>query len=281
MDIEVLPGGDMLYVDQDAYEVKRISYTAAGNRAPTAVATSSITSGVAPLGVAFDGTGSSDPDGDALTYAWDLDGDGAFDDSTAAKPTFTYATAGSYKVQLRVADGRGGSSTASVTITVTASGATTLTFTPDADARVQQANSGSNYGTSNYLQVRGGTSLVTESYVRFQASGITGPVTSAKLRLRALSNGTVDGPALYTASSAWSQSTITWANRPARATTVIGDLGAIAGNATVEYDVTPAVSGDGTITFALIGTSGDGVDFASREYSDSTRRPRLLVTSGG
>ena len=38
--IEVLPGGDMLYVDQDAYEVKRVSYTAAGNRAPVAVATS-------------------------------------------------------------------------------------------------------------------------------------------------------------------------------------------------------------------------------------------------
>ncbi len=142
MDIEVLPGGDMLYVDQDAYEVKRVSYTAAGNRAPVAVATSSITSGVAPLAVAFDGSGSSDPDGDALSYEWDLDGDGAFDDSTAAKPSFTYAAAGTYRAQLRVADGRGGSSTAAVTITVTASGATTLTFTPDADARVQQSNSG-------------------------------------------------------------------------------------------------------------------------------------------
>ena len=38
----------------------------------------------------FDGTASTDPDGDALTYAWDLDGDGAFDDSTASKPSFTY-----------------------------------------------------------------------------------------------------------------------------------------------------------------------------------------------
>ena len=28
--------------------------------------------------------------GDALTYAWDLDGDGAYDDSTAARPTRTY-----------------------------------------------------------------------------------------------------------------------------------------------------------------------------------------------
>jgi glucose/arabinose dehydrogenase len=281
MDIEVLPGGDMLYVDQAAYEVKRISYTAAGNQDPTAVATSSINSGIAPLSVAFDGSGSSDPDGDALTYEWDLDGDGAFDDSTAAKPSFTYTAAGTYAVTLRVSDGRGGSSTAVVTITVATGGATTLQFTPDQDARVEQANSGTNYGSSSSLLVRGGTSLVAESYLRFQVSGITGPIQSAKLRVRALSNGTVDGPAVFTASNTWSQSTINWNTRPARDTTVIGDVGAIAANATVDYDVKPVVSSNGTITFALIGTSTDGVDFASRENSDATKRPRLIVTLAG
>ena len=94
-------------------------------------------------------------------------------------------------------------------------------------------------------------------------------------------NGTVDGPALFTASSTWSQSTITWLNRPARGTSAIGDVGAIAANATVEYDVKPVVSGNGTVTFALIGTSGDGVDFASRENSDATKRPKLIVTFAG
>src|SRR5919106_2493075 len=58
----------------------------------------------APATVNFDGTGSSDPDpGDSLTFAWDLDGDGQFDDSNSPQPTRTYA-AGNYTVRLRVAD---------------------------------------------------------------------------------------------------------------------------------------------------------------------------------
>jgi hypothetical protein len=69
--------------------------------------------------VQFTGSGSSDPDGDALSYAWDLDGDGAYDDSTTANPSFTYTAAGTYTVRLRVTDARGAVSLSSpVTITV-------------------------------------------------------------------------------------------------------------------------------------------------------------------
>jgi PKD repeat protein len=68
--------------------------------------------------VAFDGTGSSDPDGNPLTFAWDLDGDGAYDDSTATHPNYTYSTSGSYTAKLKVTDSRGASDTDSVTISV-------------------------------------------------------------------------------------------------------------------------------------------------------------------
>ena len=61
---------------------------------------------------------STDPDGDALTYAWDLDGDGAFDDSTAANPTHTYTTNGSVNVRLRVTDSHNATNIASVTVNV-------------------------------------------------------------------------------------------------------------------------------------------------------------------
>ena len=116
VDVQIGPGGDLFYVDLDGGTVRRISFASA-NTPPVAVATATPTSGVAPLTVSFNGTGSSDPDGQALTYAWDLDADGAFDDSTSATPSFTYTQPGTYNVQLRVTDPPGASDTDTVTIT--------------------------------------------------------------------------------------------------------------------------------------------------------------------
>jgi len=108
VDLQIGPGGDLFYADLNGGTIRRIQFVG-GNQPPLAVATASPTTGPVPLTVQFDGTGSSDPDGDAISYAWDLDGDGLYDDSTAAAPTMTYSTVGSYSVRLRVTDTRGGS----------------------------------------------------------------------------------------------------------------------------------------------------------------------------
>ena len=117
--LEIGPEGDLFYADFDGGTIRRIRYFSA-NRPPVAVATANPTSGAAPLLVTFSGTGSSDPDaGDTIAYAWDLDEDGLYDDSTAAQPTATFSTTGDHVVRLRVTDAAGASSVSDpVTISV-------------------------------------------------------------------------------------------------------------------------------------------------------------------
>ena len=50
---------------------------------------------------------SADPDGTIAELAWDLDGDGAFDDATGASPSQTYATPGTRTVGLQATDNEG------------------------------------------------------------------------------------------------------------------------------------------------------------------------------
>ena len=61
-------------------------------------------SGTADQVVSFDGSGSSDPDSDPLTYSWDF-GDG--NSGTGVSPLHTYATGGTFTVVLTVDDGNG------------------------------------------------------------------------------------------------------------------------------------------------------------------------------
>jgi PKD repeat protein len=80
------------------------------------VLTANPTAGTVPLTVQFSGAGSSDPDGDPLAYSWDLNGDGAFGDSTAVAASFTYTKPGNVTARLRVSDPAGLSSTVTAQI---------------------------------------------------------------------------------------------------------------------------------------------------------------------
>jgi PKD repeat protein len=74
-------------------------------------------SGMIGQSITFDGSGSSDPDGDTLTYAWDF-GDGAT--GINEQPIHTYAAAGTYTVKLIVSDGQVQSDPVSTQVTVAA-----------------------------------------------------------------------------------------------------------------------------------------------------------------
>jgi chitodextrinase len=195
----------------------------------------------------------------------------AFSDLTAAPST-------AYSYEVRAIDAAGNHSVFSdIAVVLTPPLVQTASFTADADARVEQANSLSNFGTDD-LGADGGADPAVESYLRFVVTGITGPVQSAKLRVYT-NTDTVDGPAVYTTSDSWTESGalgISWFTRPSRGDVATDDKGAIAANGWVEYDVTPLVSGDGTYDFVLATTSEDEVGFYSREQPAFA--PTLVVT---
>ncbi|MET8361673.1 ThuA domain-containing protein [Micromonospora sp. NPDC005171] len=92
----------------------RIDYIQ-GGRSPIVKATGTPTSGSAPLTVQFSSAGTSDPDGNTLSYLWTF-GDGTT--STAANPSKVYTTNGNYTAQLKVTDSTGKTGFANVQITV-------------------------------------------------------------------------------------------------------------------------------------------------------------------
>ena len=74
----------------------------ATNSAPVASASASTTQGQAPFSIDFNASASTDPNGDALTFAWDF-GDGAT--GAGVTTSHVYEVAGNYTVTLTVSDG--------------------------------------------------------------------------------------------------------------------------------------------------------------------------------
>jgi hypothetical protein len=168
--------------------------------------------------------------------------------------------------------------TPTFTPTATSSSGNSLTFMTVADARVVQTAPTTNYGTSTNIQADGDAGAAQTSFIRFNASGVSGTIQSVKLRVYCTTNGSVNGPASYLADSNWVESGtggVTWDTQPALLSGASDNKTTIAADAWVEYDVTALVTVDGTYTFALVADGNDGVTFSSRE---GTNAPQLVVT---
>ena len=93
--------------------------SAPSNTAPVAVAGADFTEPLSASGTQLDGSGSSDADGDTLSYSWSVmtqpaGASASFDNASAAQPRLQTLVPGVYQIELRVSDVRGGSSTDTV-----------------------------------------------------------------------------------------------------------------------------------------------------------------------
>jgi PKD repeat protein len=116
----------------------------AANEPPVAVMSANPTSGVAPLTVNFDGSGSSDPDGAIISWEWSF-GDGAF--GAGVQTSHVYTSPGTYNVNLTVTDNGGESRLTSTSIVVTTGGPGASTgYRPPSANAAQTTQAGDNNG---------------------------------------------------------------------------------------------------------------------------------------
>ncbi len=163
---------------------------------------------------------------------------------------------------------------------VVSNGGDTKAFAASADAYTSQAKPSTTFGATDarnlLTDAKGIDGAALETVLRFDPTGLDGAIRRAVIRIYAW-GGTVDGPAISTTSTTWTEAGLTWATRPAANGAILADVGAVADESWVEFDVTRAVSGDGPVAFALVATSEDGLYAFSREGSPANS-PQLLVT---
>jgi glucose/arabinose dehydrogenase len=106
VDVVEGPDGSLYVPNFSGNSIVQISYFPA-NQPPTAELDVDRTYGPVPLTVKLDASGSTDPnlgEGDQIHFAWDLDGDGEFDDSSSPVVERTYGEESNVTVRLRVSD---------------------------------------------------------------------------------------------------------------------------------------------------------------------------------
>ena len=99
----VLEYGDGYFAENPDAQLSKINFVR-GNRSPIVEGRGGRRRAAARRStVKFSSAGTTDPDGDALAYAWDFEADGTVD-SRAANPTFTYTAQRQVPPALKVTD---------------------------------------------------------------------------------------------------------------------------------------------------------------------------------
>ncbi|MEZ0608868.1 polysaccharide lyase family 8 super-sandwich domain-containing protein [Fibrella sp. WM1] len=163
-----------------------------------------------------------------------------------------------------------------------------------ADAYVRDGTyANANYGTDTILVVKGDNSVnyERETFLKFDVSGINTSITSAKLRMSIKSTNvnvsTARWQLAYVPTDTWTETGLTWSNKPASTSMASTQLGVSSGY--VEWDIKGILqqelaSGNNQLSLRLINTvsnaQGD-VAFYSREATTAIDRPTLVINGSG
>jgi hypothetical protein len=204
----------------------------------------------------------------------------------------TERAAGTYYYRVTAQDAAGNSSapTSSVSAVVSGPGGqpVVVQVSPSEDAMVAGAAPTANYGTSNQLSSRGPIgNTPSESFLKFAlpAAPAGMALSGAVLSVRTSTDptaGSADVHTMSVISTAWSESTIIWNNRPTEAGIALGTLsGATATNTAYSsnWDASVLQSRLGqTVSVKMTSTGGDNVRLNSQNGTTASYRPILTLT---
>ncbi len=227
--------------------------------------------------VELDGTVTDDgkPAG-TLTTAWSKQsGTGTvdFDDAGAVDTSATITGEGVYVLRLTADDGELVASDTGRIEVAPFSSHVTMTYRASDDAFIE----GSNGHNTEELKVENDRRT---SYLKFNVTGLPAAGAIESVTLRLTENGDNGNGTLrfYRGShNNWTEGTLSPATAPAGQTQVGARSGSVGAGQTIEVDVTPLVTGNGTYTIVItMDAGGNDIWFGSDE---SSRRPELIVVA--
>src|SRR5207249_6233166 len=247
------------------------------NKAPQVTIAAPASGVQVPVGSSLTFTGTAiDEAGDlSANLAWVSSLDGVI--GTGRSFTTSTLSAGTHRIMATVSDSAGLVGSATIAVTVSGGG-TSFPAVADAYTDANTATQSTNFGTATILRLW--NQPVDRIYLRFTVSGLpAGPVARAIVRLTttsAVNSGSDSGGEIHTVSAPWDELTLNHLNKPVLDTAVLSAVaGPIVPSQTIDYDVSAAVTGNGTYDFALKTLSTDRAEFVSREGGAGA--PQLIV----
>lgn len=210
---------------------------------------------------------------------------GTFGANTTSYASKNLSPATTYHYRVRATNRGGGSAYSAVARATTNAALSGTTVNPLADAHVRGGTyANTNYGNAATLETRTDTDAANarDAYLKFNVNGVNN-VAAARLRVWTKLNGAgaVDVSLHPVANTTWTETGITWNNKPAR--------GVLLGSVTVlgttyawyEWDVTSYVrsekqAGRNTVGFVLQGADSNRIVQANSRNATASR-PELIL----
>ncbi|MCG8606347.1 DNRLRE domain-containing protein, partial [bacterium] len=152
------------------------------------------------------------------------------------------------------------------------------------DTFIRSTKPSTNYHDSSELRVRKTHSGIQTTLLKFPAIEVLGPVINAKIRLLVIEEGGNDGGTAHTISNnydnttvAWDEVGINWSNAPRLTRPALSPTRSVYRGDIVEFNVLPAIMGNGPYSFAIRQSNADVVKYSSKEGGFP---PELIIKTG-